>query len=75
MAVNQTWRAFSSMRTMSVKFPTPVVMRFWTYRLPVDEVVQRYIDAVRALPAMREWTEAAAAERELLAKYESVGSA
>ncbi len=53
----------------------PVVMRFWTYRLPVDEVVQRYIDAVRALPAMREWTEAAAAERELLAKYESVGAA
>ena len=50
-------------------------MRFWTYRLPVDEVVQRYIDAVRALPAMREWTEAAAAERELLAKYESVGAA
>ena len=50
-------------------------MRFWTYRLPVDEVVQAYIDAVRALPAMREWIDAAAAERDLLAKYESVGAA
>lgn len=51
----------------------PVVMRFWTYRLPAGAVEAAYIEAVRGLPAMREWIDAAGAERELLQKYERIG--
>jgi glutathione S-transferase len=53
----------------------PVVMRFWTYRLEADAVERAYVDAVRGLPAMREWIAAATAEREILAKYEAIGVA
>lgn len=52
----------------------PVVMRFWTYRLEAGPVEQAYIEAVRGLPAMREWIEAAAAEPELIEKYERIGT-
>ena len=52
----------------------PVVMRFWTYRLEAGPVEQAYIEAVRGLPAMREWIEAAAAESELIDKYERIGA-
>jgi glutathione S-transferase len=38
----------------------PVVTRFHTYALPLDPVSGAYCEAVRAMPAMREWCEAAA---------------
>jgi len=40
----------------------PVVTRFATYGVPLDAVSAAYRDAVLALPAMREWYAAAAAE-------------
>ncbi len=40
----------------------PVVTRFVTYGVAVDETARAYMDAVLALPAMQEWTAAAKAE-------------
>lgn len=40
----------------------PVVTRFTTYGVALDPVCQAYADAVLALPAMVEWTNAALAE-------------
>lgn len=40
----------------------PVVTRFATYGVAVGSGTRAYMDAVLALPAMREWTEAAKAE-------------
>jgi glutathione S-transferase len=40
----------------------PVVARFNTYDVPVGAVARAYMDAVMALPAWREWTEAAQKE-------------
>jgi len=37
----------------------PVVSRFRTYRIDLDELCQSYADAVWAMPAYREWQEAA----------------
>lgn len=43
-------------------FYAPVVSRFVTYRVPVADVAQAYIDAVMAHSAMRAWCEAGLAE-------------
>lgn len=40
----------------------PVVTRFDTYGVALDGAARAYADAVLALPAMREWTEAGRAE-------------
>lgn len=40
----------------------PVVSRFRTYRIELEEVTQAYADAVWALPAMQEWAAAAGNE-------------
>ncbi|MGE0714559.1 MAG: glutathione S-transferase family protein [Alphaproteobacteria bacterium] len=40
----------------------PVVSRFRTYKIGLDEVGQAYSDAVWALPAMQEWLQAARKE-------------
>lgn len=45
----------------------PVVMRFVGYGVPLDENAARYVEAITALPAMREWRAAAEAEPERLA--------
>lgn len=42
----------------------PVVIRFLGYGVPLDETARRYCEAVDALPAMREWRTAGAAEPE-----------
>lgn len=42
----------------------PVVTRFTTYDVKVDDAAQAYMDAIWALPAMREWQEGAKAEVE-----------
>ncbi|KCV15452.1 glutathione S-transferase family protein [Bordetella holmesii] len=43
-------------------FYAPVVSRFTTYGVPAAGPVRAYMDAVQALPAMREWTRDALAE-------------
>jgi glutathione S-transferase len=40
----------------------PVVTRFRTYRVALDDEAQAYCDAVWAMPAMQEWAQAAANE-------------
>ena len=40
----------------------PVATRFRTYGIPLDPICQDYVDAILALPAMREWRDDAAAE-------------
>jgi glutathione S-transferase len=48
----------------------PVVTRFLTYSVPGDATLRRYMDAIRALPAMQEWYRAAASEAEVLPQFE-----
>lgn len=45
----------------------PVVSRFVTYEVKLDEVAQAYMEAIWALPAMQEWLSAATAEVEHVA--------
>lgn len=42
----------------------PVIWRFRTYDVPIADAVRAYYDAMLALPAMKEWEEAAVAEVE-----------
>lgn len=48
----------------------PVVLRFQTYEYELDGVAQDYAAAILALPAMREWEEAAVAELESIPKFD-----
>lgn len=41
----------------------PVCTRFTTYGIPADEVGQRYIDTIQAMPAFLEWKSAALLEK------------
>ncbi len=45
-------------------FFAPVCMRLVTYALPVPSPIAAYIERVRALPALQEWTAAAMAEQD-----------
>ncbi len=45
-------------------FFAPVCLRLVTYALPVPPHIGAYIERVRALPALREWTAAALAEQD-----------
>jgi glutathione S-transferase len=44
----------------------PVATRFRTYGVALDPVSQGYVEAVLALPALREWEAAAVAETEVI---------
>ncbi len=48
----------------------PVVHRFRSYAISVVPEVQAYMDAMMALPAFREWTEAGLAETLVIEKFE-----
>jgi glutathione S-transferase len=48
----------------------PVVARFHTYDVAVGEPARTYMDAMRALPAWREWENAALKEPWVLAEDE-----
>ena len=51
-------------------FFAPVVMRFRTYAIEVPRLAKDYCAAVEALPAVREWIEAAQKERKFVAEDE-----
>jgi glutathione S-transferase len=51
----------------------PVVLRFVSYGVAVEPDLQAWIDALLALPAMREWLRDAAAETEVVAATEAIG--
>jgi glutathione S-transferase len=48
----------------------PMVSRFRTYKIELDDETQRYADAVWALPMMQEWAAAARNEPAIIEKYE-----
>jgi glutathione S-transferase len=52
--------------TLADAMYAPVVSRFVTYGVELDEIAQAYADAVWSLPALQEWMAAAAAESEYL---------
>jgi glutathione S-transferase len=48
----------------------PVVSRFRTYRVELEDETQRYAEAVWALPILQEWATAARNEPTIIEKYE-----
>ena len=56
-------------------FYAPVVSRFATYAVNLPAVARRYADAVRALPAVQEWSASARAETEFYAPDEPYATA
>jgi glutathione S-transferase len=48
----------------------PVVSRFRTYKVELDDEARAYVDAVWATPAMQEWVAAATNEPMIIEKYE-----
>jgi len=56
--------------TIADAFYAPVVMRFETYVVALPPVAQAYCEAVKALPAMREYCDAARRETEFVAADE-----
>jgi glutathione S-transferase len=48
----------------------PVALRFVTYAVPLPAPARAYVDSLLALPALREWCAAAAAEHEVIAEDE-----
>ena len=51
-------------------FFAPIVMRFHAYAVKVPRVAQEYCEAVQALSAVREWSDAARRETEFVAEDE-----
>jgi len=49
----------------------PVVHRFRTYAIELDPIAQGYVAVMTALPAFREWTEAALAETLVIPRFEA----
>ena len=56
-------------------FYAPVVFRFTTYRVGVDDVCQAYMEAVLETPMVAEWLAAAKAEPWAIAKYDTASPA
>jgi glutathione S-transferase len=56
--------------TAADAFYAPVATRFVTYGVRLPDVTRRYVDAVLALPAVREWSVSARAEPEVIAAEE-----
>jgi glutathione S-transferase len=50
----------------------PVCVRFRGYGVALSAQAKAYLDAMYALPSMREWLAAGIAEPERLAKYEAI---
>jgi glutathione S-transferase len=48
----------------------PVVSRFRTYKIELEDEMQRYADAIWALPALQEWLAAARNEPMIIEEYE-----
>ena len=56
--------------TIADAFYAPVVMRFQTYAVELPAAAQAYCEAVQALPAVREWCDAARRETQFIAEDE-----
>jgi glutathione S-transferase len=75
--IDEIWRAakkpllFGAFSAADAMF-APVVFRFRTYEPPLSAPGRAYMDAMLALPAMQEWSAAAAREAEVLPKYDEL---
>jgi glutathione S-transferase len=56
--------------TIADAFYAPVVLRFRTYNVWLDQVCQAYADTILALPAMQDWVQASQDELESIVQYE-----
>lgn len=50
----------------------PVVIRFWTYRLPLSKAAEEYSQTILSLPATRKWIEDARSEAERIIPIEDL---
>ncbi len=57
--------------TLADAIYAPVVLRFKTYSVPLDDLCQEYVDTMLALPALQEWVKAAEQEPEVIPMFES----
>jgi glutathione S-transferase len=48
----------------------PVVQRFHTYDVQLDEISDAYVSAILSLPEMKEWISSATREEEVLEEFE-----
>ncbi len=62
---------FGEMPTIADAMYAPVVTRFLTYDVEIDEVCRRYCQTIMAMPAMIEWVEAARLEPEDIDELEA----
>jgi glutathione S-transferase len=62
---------FGEVPTMADAFFAPVVCRFVTYGVELNETQTKYCDAVRSLPAMQEWIEGAGLEPEVIEELDA----
>ena len=75
--IDQIWSAakkpllFGAFSAADAMF-APVVFRFRTYEPPLSAASRAYMEAMLALPAMREWSAAAGREAEVLSKYDEL---
>jgi glutathione S-transferase len=56
--------------TIADAFFAPVVLRFLTYDVQLDDISQKYSANILALPALQEWINSAKNETEVLPQYE-----
>lgn len=57
--------------TIADAFYAPVVLRFRTYKVELDEICQTYSNAILNLPAMQQWLNEASQETFKIAEYEN----
>jgi glutathione S-transferase len=57
-------------QTLADAMYAPVATRFVTYEVALDDAARAYVDALHALPAMKEWIEAARNEGHSSEKYD-----
>jgi glutathione S-transferase len=48
----------------------PVVLRFLTYNVQLDDISKNYVETILALPAMQEWIKTAENEQEIIPQFE-----
>ena len=63
---------FGSFGAADIMF-APVATRFTTYSLPATPTGRGYMDAIYAHPFMREWLDGAAAETDVIDRFEPAG--
>ena len=56
--------------TIADAFYAPVVLRFVTYGVQLDDISQEYMENILALPALQQWIKEAQSETEIISNFE-----